>query len=141
MKIKTSKLTGPALDWAVAIADGYEPRVLPITGACAWFQEDKFEWVVDDWNPSEDWDQCGPIIEREGIVIFPASEIFNKFWCAAHYVCGAQSFELDDLCGKPAYVFAESEVMLGPTPLIAAMRCYVASKLGDAVEIPDEVAS
>jgi len=28
----------------------------------------------------------------------------------------------------------------GPTPLIAAMRCYVASKLGDEVEIPQELA-
>jgi hypothetical protein len=27
----------------------------------------------------------------------------------------------------------------GPTPLIAAMRCYVASKLGDEVEIPAEL--
>jgi hypothetical protein len=27
----------------------------------------------------------------------------------------------------------------GTTPLIAAMRCYVASKLGDEVEIPVEL--
>jgi hypothetical protein len=27
----------------------------------------------------------------------------------------------------------------GPTPLIAAMRCYVASKLGDEVEVPKEL--
>jgi hypothetical protein len=27
----------------------------------------------------------------------------------------------------------------GRTPLIAAMRCYVASKLGDEVEIPEEL--
>ena len=27
----------------------------------------------------------------------------------------------------------------GPTPLIAAMRCYVASKLGDEVEVPVEL--
>jgi hypothetical protein len=27
----------------------------------------------------------------------------------------------------------------GSTPLIAAMRCYVASKLGDEVEIPKEL--
>ncbi len=27
----------------------------------------------------------------------------------------------------------------GPTPLIAAMRCYVASKLGDEIEIPEEL--
>jgi hypothetical protein len=33
---------------------------------------------------------------------------------------------------------SESE---GPTPLIAAMRCYVASKLGDEVEIPSELGS
>ena len=28
----------------------------------------------------------------------------------------------------------------GPTPLIAAMRCYVISKLGEEVEVPDELA-
>lgn len=27
----------------------------------------------------------------------------------------------------------------GPTPLIAAMRCYVASRLGDEVEVPQEL--
>lgn len=30
-------------------------------------------------------------------------------------------------------------VYFGPTPLIAAMRCYVASKLGDEVEVPEEL--
>lgn len=28
----------------------------------------------------------------------------------------------------------------GTTPLIAAMRCYVASKLGDVVDVPEELA-
>jgi hypothetical protein len=27
----------------------------------------------------------------------------------------------------------------GPTPLIAAMRCYVASKLGDDIDLPEEL--
>ena len=27
----------------------------------------------------------------------------------------------------------------GPTPLIAAMRCYVSGKLGDEVDIPEEL--
>jgi hypothetical protein len=27
----------------------------------------------------------------------------------------------------------------GPTPLIAAMRCYIASKMGDEVKVPDEL--
>ncbi|MNW06473.1 hypothetical protein D3C71_2028910 [compost metagenome] len=27
----------------------------------------------------------------------------------------------------------------GPTPLIAAMRCYVASRVGDEVDLPEEL--
>ena len=30
-------------------------------------------------------------------------------------------------------------VMQAATPLIAAMRCYVASKLGEEVDVPDEL--
>ena len=60
--------------------------------------------------PSTDWAQGGPIIEREGIAVFGD-------WQAT--------------LGEETYN--------GPTPLIAAMRCYVASKLGDEVEIPEEL--
>lgn len=63
---------------------------------------------------STNWSQGGPIIERERIHIEEA----NNLWGAVH------SYEY--------YLY-------GPTPLIAAMRCYVASKLGDAVEIPKEL--
>jgi hypothetical protein len=34
---------------------------------------------------------------------------------------------------------AEGGLWFGPTPLIAAMRCYVASKLGDDINIPEEL--
>jgi len=40
------------------------------------------------------------------------------------------------------YNYAEADWHLhteGTTPLIAAMRCYVASKLGDEVDIPTEL--
>ncbi len=63
---------------------------------------------------STDWSQGGPIIEREGITLTHQ----ESRW-------GAQTD--DD-------VFA-----YGPAPLIAAMRAYVASKLGDEVEIPEEL--
>ena len=56
----------------------------------------------------------GPIIEREGLGILTA---------------GTAYFERD---GGTFYFY-------GPTPLIAAMRCYVASKLGDEIEIPEEL--
>lgn len=65
---------------------------------------------------STKWEFGGPVIEREEIRLTPpfAGE---KDWLAA--------------CGNPD--------VAGPTPLIAAMRCYVASKLGAEFEVPDEV--
>jgi hypothetical protein len=92
--MKTSELTGAALDWAVA--------------ECEQFVEDVFE-------PSENWADGGPIIERERIRLDP-----RGVWVAAHDTCEWTEYS-------------------GPTPLIAAMRCYVASKLGDEIEIPEEL--
>lgn len=71
---------------------------------------------------STDWAQGGPIIEREKI----------GFW----------SYTLDEDGNENPGWYAETfegAVADGPTPLIAAMRCYVASKLGDEVEIPEEL--
>jgi len=65
---------------------------------------------------STDWAFCGPIIERERITIEWEGD--PDSWCAC--------------------IMADQEVY-GPTALIAAMRCYVASKLGDEVEIPEEL--
>jgi len=64
---------------------------------------------------SSDWALAGPIIEREGISVY----FENGDWYAK-----AQS--------KPVTYYDYS-------PLVAAMRCYVASKLGDEVEVPDEL--
>ena len=66
---------------------------------------------------STDWSQGGPIIEREGIQL---------------HVNEAKTEWLGSCWGYPAQQY-------GPTALIAAMRCYVASKLGDEVEIPDDL--
>jgi hypothetical protein len=71
------------------------------------------------FHPSTDWALGGTIIEREGISVCP-DEIAP--WCAF----------FDN--GTAEYVF-----YTGTTPLIAAMRCYVASKLGDEVELPEGV--
>lgn len=99
MKIKTSKLIGEQLDWAVAKAKGWSTH-LPWDDRCV---------------PSTDWSQGGPIIERECIAI-KAIATEPVHWRAGFYY-----------------------QIKGPTPLIAAMRCYVASKLGDEVEIPEEL--
>ena len=67
------------------------------------------------YAPSTDWAQGGPIIEREKIDILHEHDM--------RWVAVPQK-------GVERY---------GPTPLIAAMRCYVASQMGDEVEIPEEL--
>lgn len=72
-------------------------------------------------NYSGDWAQGGPIIEREQI---------STCWEGTTWV--ATLFNKN--CGETWYGH-----QYGPTPLIAAMRCYVTSKLGEEVEVPDEL--
>lgn len=66
---------------------------------------------------STNWAQGGPIVERENISVM---------------------WSLDDVW-HACTGFSALGHSLGPTPLIAAMRCYVASKLGDEVDVPKEL--
>ena len=111
MKIKTSELTGAALDWAVAKAQN-----TPVSDS----DLVKLVLTMGYYKTSTDWAQGGPIIEREQILIQPE---IGKEGCA-------NAWNAISMQGTEDY---------GPTPLIAAMRCYVASKLGDEVEIPEEL--
>jgi hypothetical protein len=115
MKVKTSELTGAALDWAVCMAKGcrYTPDI--------WLYEYKY---LEGPRYSTDWERGGPMIERERISVGDQTHIEGQPTDSACYATNR----------KGAYG-------LGPTPLIAAMRCYVASKLGDEVDVPDELGS
>ena len=113
MKIKTSELIGPALDWAVQEIE-YQRMVAE--------GEHVKQWALDDHragasiNPySTDWLWGGPILEREGISICR----MTSDWSAAYNPSGTPQD--------------------GPTPLIAAMRCYVSNRLGNEVEVPEEL--
>jgi hypothetical protein len=72
--------------------------------------------------PSTDWAQGGPIIEREGIT--------SGSWDTSPFMAHKGLYSTVN-SSNPRYV--------GPTPLIAAMRCYVASKFGKEIDIPDEL--
>ena len=117
--MKVNELTGAALDWAVAKCEGWEwrcPWMLEKNGFVVW-QRYEAAWGSPTPNYSTDWAQGGPIIEREKL---------DLWWCE----------------GNGFYTATKSggkSVEDGATPLIAAMRCYVASKLGDEVEIPTEL--
>lgn len=112
--MKTSELTGQALDWAVAKCEGgHEVAGSFLDGVVP--HPDYFKFY-----PSTNWAQGGPIIEREKMAVVTSVDDANE-WVASIF--------------EPNWNFN----LTGPTPLIAAMRCYVASKLGDEVEIPKEL--
>jgi hypothetical protein len=111
MQTKTNELTGAALDWAVAKCEGDELSMAKI----------RYPEEMRHFNavaPSKYWDQGGPIIEREAMNISRTNKTREEPWAA--YIDG--------------YYWID-----GPTLLIAAMRCYVASRLGDEVDIPEEL--
>ncbi len=105
----TSELKNAALDWAVAKCQ--DIHLTPHRGG----------WAYAAY--STNWAQGGPIIERERIAV--------------------EFLQWDDIdCVLPiwtSYKFGTDYEGQGPTTLIAAMRCYVSSKLGDDVEIPKEL--
>jgi hypothetical protein len=121
MKIKTSELTGFALAYAVAIAEGYTYTMRPVSCEIVYAHASGEYHFGYGWNPGEKWVQGGPIIEREHLTI-ESPGLMGGAWIASRYGSGDR--------GPYGY---------GPTPLIAAMRCYVASKLGDEVDVPEEL--
>lgn len=126
--MKTAELTGAALDWAVAKCEGGTD--FGTDGITNWFKlEGQQKVLATGWaltmsyHPSSNWSQGGLIIERERVDI---SATLNQ---------GSDFDEWRAVKG----VGAAMRTRYGPTPLIAAMRCFVASKLGDEVEIPKEL--
>lgn len=112
MKHKVADLDGALLDAAVAKACGIgfeivgwpDPQCLAGEPVCR-----------KAFEPSTDWAQGGPIIERERIALDPPD---RSEWRATKAKAD------------------EWAVEYGPTPLIAAMRAFVASKFGDEVDRP-----
>ena len=91
------------------------------------------DWAVakceglDYWHPeigpsqpeySTEWAQGGPVIERKGISVMRVYKGYDEPWCTER---------------------GEEHFTEAPTPLIAAMRCYVASEMGNEVEVPEEL--
>ena len=112
--MKTSELIRDALDLTVAKCRG-EALLHPLNN------EWEPCWMLlgdnsgDYYNPSIDWLLGGPIIESEGIALSPPGG--TRWWMAQ----------------KNGYLLS------GPTPLIAAMRCYVMAEMGKEIDIPDEL--
>ena len=121
MIYKTSEINGVQFDLAVARALGASPPFAP--GKCrdvvGLVEVPSYEYD-DDYLPSSNWAHGGPIIEREGIEIWKWKGDDGTYWCA--HVGGRR-------------VDTDAKESIGDTPLVAAMRAFVAAKLGAEVDL------
>jgi hypothetical protein len=142
-KIKVSEATDLQLNWLIAKCEGYQPvynngSIRPVFRKC--------ESTEKTWpDYCTNWSQSGPIIQRENISVIRCEDDYatNKrgfttskritVWGA---VIGQRGW--DWAYDQSIQIYREN-VQIGPTPLVAAMRCYVASKLGDVVDVPEEL--
>ena len=120
MLLKSYELTGEALDWAVQSAVFHH---MGHSNIKPWLLESHEKGVVRT-SYTDSWAHCGPLLEELKISVMHVEDddpmpIEDGPWTAA--VPGADW----------GYT--------GPTALIAICRCYVQHKLGDDVEIPDEL--
>lgn len=125
--VKVGTLQGPVLDWAVASVEAglrvvaVRPPVEDFSPPTVGLETYVDSYTFDEYDPSTNWGWAGPIIEREGIDIYHVQREPNE-WHAE-----IQTAPWQRARGK------------GATPLTAAMRAYVASKLGNEIEIPEEL--
>lgn len=155
MKRKTSELEGANLDAAVALVEGrlviesdehpkqpgyyrktreewgeHIVRWYARSGENADGQETEEEggWEpLSSWgSPSTDWADGGPIIERERIGLWAGESPYHG--------TPAPSGWFAEAAGRRSRWETKGS---GPTPLIAAMRAYVASKFGAEVDLPE----
>ncbi len=124
-RVNVSTLEGSALDWAVAKCQNLPIRHDPMgfgTGSEAGF------WVWDDapkgqttkigrgYNPSSSWHLAGPILEENDISLMSPSTTSR--------LCSAS---------LPGGEYKQN----GNTLLIASMRAYVQSVVGDEIDLPE----
>jgi len=116
MKIKVSESSGNVLDYLVAKCEGKGEYYLK------WWNiggDRRFTHCIIMSAYSTSWSEGGPIIDREKIYVLPPKAYYRDEWnCSS---------------------FDGTKLQAGETALIAAMRCYVESKLGNEVDVPDEL--
>jgi len=127
---KTVELEGVALDYAALWAfNNYAPATLihEATLRHGFLKTGKF-------MPSSRWEDGGGIIAHEKITTMRVGEDEKgrPVWAATPLLSNRS---------KDMYGYKINELnYFGETPLIAAMRCFVATTLGETLELPDEVA-
>ena len=135
--IKVSEATGPALAWLVATCQGYVEQ--GVYGTPEFRDSEVYLCYCDAvlnscYSPTTDWAQGGPLLEREITKVF---RNVGGTWSAM--ILKDVPIPPKDRGTSLALTRRAQWNGAGPTPLIAAMRCFCCSKLGDVVEVPDEL--
>lgn len=124
------ELIGVELDAAVARCEGFNPT---IEGDEVWLYPRESTMpltynphathstnvICQQFHPSREWADGGPIIEREGLGVSQYNNIPDRLknrWQCVKYQRGMILGNSQPVCE------------FGPTLLIAAMRCYIKSK-------------
>jgi len=123
-EVEVATLKGLPLDWAVATLE-LDGCILTTDGISQLLKRGNKLYVLGSsdvlgYSPSTRWDQGGLLIEREGTfrIIGP------KYKGTADHVARLPN-------GANRWFEA-----VGPTPLIAAMRCLVSARLGRFIRVP-----
>ena len=155
MKIKTSELNYSQLSYTVTKIEHPE-LVWGDSIGVHWASNQVVVPVWDEpkcYSPYMSWEMCGLIIERENISLIRCDDDYKTeskgfttrervaVWAAEHGAghSSNESFGPQGDNWGSNYSIGEDDCSHGTTPLIAAMRCYVKSKLGNEVEIPEEL--
>lgn len=147
MKHRVADLDGALLDVAVALAEGWEEdrpqdhqmKKHGVVHGCGYYNGYSYAIVAPrpkdgmhfgctpHWSPSTMWDIAGPLIERERITV--SNPNGDQGWV------GTVAYpKPPKRNGTPQWGHVWE---CGPTPLVAAMRCFVVSVFGDEVKLPD----
>lgn len=131
MVIETSELTGRALDWAVSKSLGHSQELDMSSHGAVWEGWWESTPKPDDCYHilpyySKSWPSAGPIIEREGISIRKEPN-------------GWYAFKNFSTATETPFTHCSAFDAGGETAVEAAMRCYVQSKLGEEVDVPNEL--
>lgn len=156
VKVKTSELSGVQLDYAVAKALGFTMKKSAY-GTDNWHSEDFgpcwYNGRVEGYRPSTNWIQCGQLMTTYQIFIEPPHDVHksmldekgNPKGCWETYESWHASVSTRVAERPPREAFEGWYFPGGPyraegeTPQIAICRAVVAAKLGDEVDIPDEL--
>ena len=117
--VNVEDLIGPALDYAVAMARGRQGQAEMIR-RCP---------MSCSYRPSTDGAIGMDVIDSEGCFVEFVKWQNGSVWSSTM----TQGWEAA-IGMEPNTIYVS-----GPTLLVAAMRCFVKFKLGDIIEIPEEL--